>query len=91
MELTWLERREGIEDCWHKRLEVHHAIGWRTGKQHADGHCGQILLELDTPVHREQRVVLASHSPQKLTVRDASPATADYGVDTVALERRGEV
>jgi hypothetical protein len=28
---------------------------------------------------------------QELAVRDARPATADHGVDTVVLERCGEV
>ena len=54
-------------------------------------HCCEVLLELDAPVHRDQRVVLGPHTSEKLAVRDASPATAHYGVDTVALERRGEV
>ena len=49
------------------------------------------VLELDAPVHRGQRVVLASHAPQKLAVRDARPATAGHGIDTVALERSGKV
>lgn len=91
MKLTWLERREGIEDRRHERLEVHQAVGWRTDNQHAEGHCCQVLLELDALVHRDQRVVLAPHTPQKLAVRDARPAAADHGIDTVALERCGEV
>lgn len=91
VELTWLERREGVEDRRHERLEVHHAVRWRTDKKHAERHCCQVLLELDAPVHRDQGVVLATHTPQKLSVRDAHPATADHGIDTVALERCGEV
>jgi hypothetical protein len=59
VELTWLERREGVEDRRHERLE--------------------------------ERVVLAMDAAQKLTVRDACPATAHDGVDNVALERCGEV
>ena len=51
----------------------------------------EVLLELDTPVHRDQGVVLASHSPQKLAVRDASPSTTRETIDTVAFERRGEI
>ena len=70
---------------------MHHAVRWGTDEQHADGQCGQVLLELDTPVHRDQGVVLASHSPQKLTVRDASPSTARHRIDTVAFERRGKI
>ena len=50
-----------------------------------------MLLELDAPVHRDERVVLAAHSPQKLAVRDACPATAGHGIDTVAWERSGEI
>ena len=64
--------------------------GARTRK-HAERHRRQVLLELQATVHRDQRVVLAHHPPQKLTVRDAGPATADHGIDTVALERCGEV
>ena len=40
---------------------------------------------------RVQRVVRAFHTPQELAVRDARPATAAHRIDTVALERRGEV
>ena len=50
-----------------------------------------MLLELDSPVHGDQRVVRALHPTQQLTVRDARPATADHRVDTVALERCGEI
>jgi len=91
VELTRLERRKGIKDCWHERLEVHHAVGGRTDKQHADSRGGQILLELDAPVHRDQRVILAFHTPQKLAVRDARPATPGHRIHIVALERSGEV
>ena len=49
------------------------------------------MLELDAPVHRDQRVVLASHAPEKLAVRNARPATAGHRIDTVALERSGKV
>ena len=70
---------------------MHHAVRWGTDEQHADGQRAQVLLELDTPVHRDEGVVLASHSPQKLTVRDASPSTARHGIDTVAFECRGKI
>ena len=85
--LTGFERREGIEHRRHERLEVHQAIGWCTKKKHTERQCRQILLELDALVHRDQRVVLAPHPPQKLAVRVACPATTAHGVDTVALER----
>ena len=91
VELTWLERGEGVEDRRHERLEVHDTIGWRADKKHAERQRCEVLLELDAPVHRDQRVVFAMHTPQKLTVRDARPAAADHGVDTVALERCGKV
>lgn len=91
VDFTWLERREGVEDRRHERLEVHHAVGWRADKKHAEGHCCQVLLELDASVHRNQRVVLAPHTPEKLAVRDARPATVDHGIDAVALEQGGEV
>jgi hypothetical protein len=91
VELTWLELREGVEDRRYQRVEVHHTVRWRTDKKNAEGHRCQVLLELDAPVHRDQRIVLAHHTPQKLAVRNARPATADHGIDTVPLERCGEV
>jgi len=91
VELTRFERREGIKDCRHERLEVRHTGGWRTDKSHTDGREGEILLELDAPVHCDQRVVLAFHTPQKLAVRDARPATPGHRIHIVALERSGEV
>jgi hypothetical protein len=91
VEFPGLESRKSAKDRWHERLEMHHAVGRRTDEQHADGQCGQVLLELDTPVHRDQRVVLACHSPKKFTVRDASPSTARHRIDTVAFERRGRI
>jgi hypothetical protein len=89
--VPWLECREGVEDRWHERLEVGHAVGWRTEKKHAERYRCQILLKLQALVHRDQRVVLPPHTPQKFAVRDARPATADHGVDTVALQGCGEV
>jgi hypothetical protein len=59
VELTRLERGEGVEDCRDERLEVHHTVGGRADKQHAEGHSRQILLELDAPV----LVTCASFSP----------------------------
>ena len=70
---------------------MHHSVGWRPEKQNPDRHCCEVLLELDAPVHRDERVVLGPHPSEKLAVRDASPATADHGIDTVVLERRGKV
>jgi hypothetical protein len=43
---TWPERAEGVEDCRDERREMHHAVGERTDKEHANGARGQILLEL---------------------------------------------
>jgi hypothetical protein len=91
VELTWLERWEGVEDRRHERLEVHHSIGWRTDKKDAEGQRGEVLLELNALVHCDQSLVLIPHTSQKLAVRDARPAAADYAIDTVALERGGEV
>ena len=47
--------------------------------------------ELDAPVHGDQRIVFGPHPTEKLTVRNASPAAVDLGIDTVALERCGKV
>ncbi len=47
------------------------------------------MLELDAPIHRDQRIVLTAHAPQKLAV--PHPATSYDGVDTVAFKRGGEV
>ena len=70
VELTGLHRREGFEDRRHERLEMRHAIGWRPDEQYAERKSGEILLELDAPVHRDQYVVLVLHAPEKLAVRD---------------------
>jgi hypothetical protein len=51
VELTGLEGWGSVEYCRYKRPEVQHAVGGRTDKQYGDGHNGQILLELEAPVH----------------------------------------
>ena len=71
VELTALHRRDGFEDRRHERLEMRHAIGWRPDEQYAERKSGEILLELDAPVHRDQYVVLVLHAPEKLAVRDS--------------------
>ena len=73
------------------RDSITYQVGECTDKEHANGARSQILLELDTPVHRDQRLVLAAHTPQKLAVRDARPASAGHGIDIVAMERSDEV
>ena len=70
---------------------MYHPVGWRPHEEHADRHCCDVLLELDAPIHRYAHFVLGPHSPEKLAVREAGPATADYGIDTVALECCGKV
>jgi hypothetical protein len=32
VKLARLERREGVENCRHERVEMHHAVGGRTDK-----------------------------------------------------------
>ena len=70
---------------------MHHAVGWCADEQNADRDCRQVLLELDAPVHRDERIIFCLHSTEKLTVCNASPAAVDHGIDTVALERCGKV
>ena len=70
---------------------MHHAIGRRPDEQDAEGESGQVLLELDAPIHRDQSVVLVLHAPEKLAVRNARPTTADYSVDSMAFECYGEI
>jgi hypothetical protein len=91
VKLTGPDRREGVEDLWHERLEVHHAIRRGTHQEHANRHGRQVLLELDAAVHREEDIVVALHAPQKLAVRDTGPAAADDGINRVAWERGGEI
>lgn len=75
----------------YKRPEVQHAVEGSTDKQYGDGHNGQILLELEAPVHCDQRVVLTFHAAKKLAVRDARPPAAGHRIDSVTLECRCEV
>jgi hypothetical protein len=91
VELTWLDHREGFKDRGNERLEVHHTIGGGKDEKHPERQLCQVLLELDALVHGDQRVVLATHTPKKDAVFDASPATGYDGGDAVAFERGGEV
>ncbi len=91
MQSAGLESRKGIADGRHERRKVRDTVRWGTDKKYPERQSGEILLELDALVHRDQRVVFAAHALQEFAVRDASPATADDGIDTVALERLGEV
>ncbi len=84
-------RLGSTENGRHERFKVRDTIRWGTDKKHGERQPGEIVLELDAPIHRDQRIVLTPHAPQKLAVRDARPATSDDGVDTVAFERGGEV
>src|SRR5215470_921409 len=39
---------------------MHHAVGWCADEQNADRDCRQVLLELDAPVHRDERIISVS-------------------------------
>jgi hypothetical protein len=52
----------------------------------------RILLELQAPVHRDQRVVLSTHALQEVAVLQARPGAANDRIDAVvAVERRSEL
>ena len=40
VELTRLERWEGVKDCRNERLEVGHTVGRRTQQEHTNGRGG---------------------------------------------------
>ena len=70
---------------------MHHTVRRRPHEQNANGHGFEILLELDAPIHRDERVVFGSHPSKKFAIGDAGPATLGHGVDTMAFECRGEI
>ena len=89
---TRLQRRECCEDRRYEWQKMYHPIRWRPYEQNVDRHGFEILLELDTAVHRDERVVFGSHPSKKLAVRDPCPATLHHRVDTVVTcECRGEI
>ncbi len=48
-------------------------------------------MELQAPIHREQRLVLSAHALQQVAVLHARPGAADDGVHLVAVEHRSEI
>ena len=81
----------GVQNCWYERLEMNHPVGGSPDKEYARDERRQILLELDTAIHRDQHVVHAFHPPQQFAIADARPTAAGYRIDTVAVERNCEI
>lgn len=90
-ELTGLESWEGFEDRGNEWLKVRHPVGGGDNEEYSKRQRGDVLLELDAPVHGEQCVVLPTHALKKIAVLDTGPATAGDRSDGMAFEQRGEV
>ena len=89
--MTRRKRREGFKDRGDEWPEVHHSVGRGENEEHAERQPCDILLEVDAPVHGQQRVVLPTHASEKVAVLDTGPATADDGGGAVAFEDGGEI
>lgn len=74
-----------VEDRWHERPEVPEAAGCGTDKHDAEREPRDVLLELNTAVHRDEDVVVPAHALQKRGILDSCPATADDRFDVVAV------
>ena len=82
---------DGVEDHRDERSEMPHPVGWRADQDDTEGEGRKGLLELQVAVHRDQHVVGAAHEAQEVAVLDARPATADDGLDVVAVKLPSEV
>jgi hypothetical protein len=83
---TRLDGRQGFEDRRHR-----HAVGVGADQEHSERKGGDVLLEFQAAVHRQQHVVLAAHVLQQVAILDASPATANNRVYLVAVQISTEV
>lgn len=90
-ELAGPESWERLKDRGNEWLEMHHSVGRGENEKHPERQRRDVLLELDTLVHREQRVVLPTHAPKQITVLDPGLAAGHDGGRGMALEHGGEV
>ena len=91
LKLARLGCGDRVEDGRDERPEMQHTIRWRADEDHTDGKGGDVLLELEVGVHRDQGIVVATHEAQEVAVLDARPPEADDGLDIVAVELSSEV
>jgi hypothetical protein len=79
-----LGRCDGVDDQGYKGPEVHHAVGRGANEDDPEREGRDVLLELDAAVHGDEDVVVPAHALEEFAVLDASPTTADDGIDVVA-------
>jgi hypothetical protein len=88
---AWLGRGDGGEDRRHERAQVLHAIGSGANDDYTERQRRDLLLELDTAVHRDQNIIVAPHAAQEFPVLDTGPTAVDHGLDSMEAELRSEV
>lgn len=86
-----LSHADGIENRRHQRAQVLHAIGLGANDDDTERQIRDLLLELDTAVHRDQNIIMAAHAVQEFPVLDAGPTAADHSLDDMAVELRSEI
>jgi hypothetical protein len=90
-ELAWLDRGDGGEHRRHERAQVLHAIGSGTDDEYTERERRYLLLELDTAVHCDQNVVMATHPAQEFAILDTGPTAPHNRSDRMAVELRREI
>ena len=67
------------------------AIGAGTDDDDAERERRDLLLELDSTVHRDQNIIVAPHAAQEFTILNAGPTAPGHGLDRMAAELRSEI
>ena len=72
---------QSIENQWHQGTQVNQAIGTGVQDNYPHRELGNILLELNTAIHRDEGVVTPRCPGKQFAVADACPPHATDGVD----------
>jgi hypothetical protein len=86
-----LDREESGEDRRHKQPQIPHTVSRRANEDDAEWQCRNVLLKLDTPVHRHEDIIVTPHAEQQLAVLDPRPTLTGHRIHIMSAEFRTEV
>ena len=83
--------RDGFAYCDDKREKIRHAVRASQDYYHPEWQYRKVVLFFQFPIHRDERVDLATNAHQEVSVLHAGPTEPLHGQDVVIWKLRNQI
>ena len=83
--------RYGFAHCLDKREKIRHAVRASQDDHHPEWQLRKVVLLFQFPIHRDERVDLATSAYQEVSVLQAGPTEPLHGQDLVSWKLRNQI